>query len=63
MQTTEAKLKEHEAQINAIQADNAVRTRDTTYWRESLFSRPRGRARHRFSSQRTILHVTFRLLL
>ena len=41
MQTTEAKFKEQEAQINAIhaiQADNAVRTCDSASWRESPFS-------------------------
>ena len=38
MQTTEAKFKEQETQINAIhaiQADNAVRTCDSASWKES----------------------------
>ena len=48
IQTTKAKFKEQEAQINdAIQADNAVRTRDSAYWRESPSSRGRFTARGR----------------
>ena len=48
MQTSEAKFKEQEAQINAIhaiQADNAVCTRDSAYRRESPSSRSRFTAR------------------
>ena len=60
MQTTEAKFKEQEAQIDAIhaiQADNAVRARDSANWRESPSSRGRftargrDRARGRFASR------------